>query len=91
MLLKRLIRILLIILIAVPFGCKKTSLNPQLFAIIQNEILDSDMQQTTKESIVAKYGISLSEYEEYEKKVESYPELKAQVGKERLNLLKKSD
>ncbi|MCX8122576.1 MAG: DUF4168 domain-containing protein [Spirochaetes bacterium] len=70
-------------------GCKKTTITPKLFVTIQNEILDSDMQQSTKESIVAKYGITLQQYEEYEKKVESDPELKAQVGKERLNIMKK--
>lgn len=70
-------------------GCKKTTITPKLFVTIQNEILDSDMQQATKESIVAKYGITLQQYEEYEKKVESDPELKAQIGKERLNIMKK--
>jgi len=70
-------------------GCKKTTITPKLFVTIQNEILDSDMQQATKESIVKKYGITLQQYEEYEKQVESDPQLKAEVGKERLNIMKK--
>ena len=81
--------ILMIAIALVITGCKKTTITPKLFVIIQNEILDSDMQQATKESIVKKYGITLQQYEEYEKKVESDPELKALVGKERLNIMKK--
>lgn len=83
---------ILILMIAVTLvitGCKKTTITPKLFVNIQNEILDSDMQQATKESIVKKYGITLHQYEEYEKQVESDPELKALVGKERLNIMKK--
>jgi len=81
--------ILMIAIALVITGCKKTTITPKLFVTIQNEILDSDMQQATKESIVKKYGITLQQYEEYEKKVESDPELKALVGKERLNIMKK--
>jgi len=71
-----------------PVACKKSTITPKLFVTIQNEMLVSDMQPATKESIVAKYNLSLKEYEEYEKKVESDPQLKAEVGKERLNCMK---
>jgi len=81
--------ILMIAIALVITGCKKTTITPKLFVTIQNEILDSDMQQATKESIVKKYGITLQQYEDYEKQVESDPELKALVGKERLNIMKK--
>lgn len=85
-------RHIVIVMIAIALvitGCKKTTITPKLFVTIQNEILDSDMQQATKESIVQKYGITLQQYEEYEKQVESDPELKALVGKERLTIMKK--
>lgn len=85
----RYIAVIIVAIALVLTGCKKTTITPELFVTIQNEILDSDMQQSTKESIVAKYGITLQQYEEYEKKVESDPELKALVGKERLNIMKK--
>ncbi len=85
----RYIAVIIVAIALVLTGCKKTTITPKLFVTIQNEILDSDMQQSTKESIVAKYGITLQQYEEYEKKVESDPELKALVGKERLNIMKK--
>lgn len=83
------IAVIMIVIALVITGCKKTTITPKLFVTIQNEILDSDMQQTTKESIVKKYGITLQQYEEYEKQVESDPQLKAEVGKERLNIMKK--
>lgn len=83
------IAVIMIAIALVITGCKKTTITPKLFVTIQNEILDSDMQQTTKEDIVKKYGITLQQYEEYEKQVESDPELKALVGKERLNIMKK--
>ncbi len=83
------IAVIMIAIALVITGCKKTTMTPKLFVTIQNEILDSDMQQATKESIVKKYGITLQQYEEYEKQVESDPELKALVGKERLNIMKK--
>lgn len=85
----RYIAVIMLAIALILTGCKKTTITPKLFVTIQNEILDSDMQQATKESIVAKYGITLQQYEEYEKKVESDPELKAQIGKERLNIMKK--
>ncbi|MEW6525609.1 MAG: hypothetical protein AB1444_02960 [Spirochaetota bacterium] len=83
------IAVIMIAIALVITGCKKTTITPKLFVTIQNEILDSDMQQATKESIVKKYGITLQQYEEYEKQVESDPQLKAEVGKERLNIMKK--
>jgi len=86
---KHFVIVIIAIALFLPVSCKKPTITPNLFVTIQNEILESDMQQSTKESIVSKYGITLQEYEEYEKKVESDPELKAQVGKERLNLMKK--
>ena len=83
------VAVIMIAIALVITGCTKTTITPKLFVTIQNEILDSDMQQTTKEDIVKKYGITLQQYEEYEKQVESDPELKALVGKERLTIMKK--
>lgn len=85
----RYIAVIMLAIALILTGCKKTTITPKLFVTIQNEILDSDMQQATKESIVQKYGITLQQYEEYEKQVESDPELKALVGKERLTIMKK--
>lgn len=86
--LKHLSIIILAIVLAMPIACKEPALTPKLFITVQDEILDSDMQPATKESIAAKYGITLEQYQQYENKVENDPELLAEVVKERLRIMK---
>lgn len=83
------ISVVLIIALSV-ISCKKEMkvMTPEDFLKIENEVLNSDLTPESKEKISEKFGYTLKQYEEFEKRVEAEPELKKEVGEARLNMQK---
>ncbi len=54
------------------------------YAKIENEILDTDYKDSSKEKIAKKYGYSLKQYIEMETKVENDVKLRERIGEIRM-------
>lgn len=80
--------IILLIAAALFISCKPAAkeLTPELFLQIENEVLSSDLTPEAKEAIAEKNGITLQQYTDYEKQIETSEELKAKVGEARLKM-----
>jgi|GEM_PF-835350 len=67
-------------------ACNQTPKDMTLkdFAKIENEILDTDMKDSTKEKIAKKYGYTLKQYSEMEEKVSKDVKLQEEIGNIRM-------
>ncbi len=75
-----------LILQILPVSVDAKSLTPELFLEIETEILNSDMKEQTVNRIIRKHGVSVDQYNRYEKKIEHNPELKGTLGKLRMKM-----
>jgi len=76
---------LIIIFCIFAFFCSKpTQITPEIFIGIQNELLSSDQTDAAKETAAKKFGFTAKDYDDFEKKIESDPDMKAKVGELRL-------
>ncbi len=66
--------------------CKAKNITPQLFLQIETRILESDMKEETRNRIIRKHGVSVDQYNRYQKKIENDPQLKAKLGKLRMKM-----
>ena len=73
-------------------SCKPSKKNIDLddFLKIEEEILSSDLTPNSEKSIIEKYGYSVEQYKDYEKKLESDPGLKAKAGNLRLQKMRET-
>ncbi|MDY6970472.1 MAG: hypothetical protein SVR08_17725 [Spirochaetota bacterium] len=72
------------------FSCKGTEKEMTLhdFLKIEEEVFSSDLTPDSTEAIVSKYGFKVNQYKDFEERIESEPELKAEAGKLRLQMNK---
>jgi hypothetical protein len=85
---KKVLTVNLILIFSVfAFFCTKPApaqITPEIFIGIQNELLSSDQSDAAKETAAKKFGFTAKDYDEFDKKIESNPDLKAKVGEIRL-------
>jgi len=62
------------------------NITPQLYLKIETRIFESDMKEDTRNRIIRKHGVSVDQYNRYQKKIESDPQLKAKLGKLRMKM-----
>lgn len=65
-------------------SCTKKEMSMKDFFQIQNQYLDSDLSETSKEEIAKQYGFTAAQYNAFDEKVNSDPKLKSQLGEMRL-------
>jgi hypothetical protein len=70
----------------VPVAGDATKITPRLFLKIETKILESDMKEETRNRIIRNHGLSVEQYNRYQKKVDTDPKLKAKLGKLRMKM-----
>lgn len=66
--------------------CEAKNITPQLYLKIETRILESDMKEETRNRIIRNHGVSVDQYNRYQKKIENDPQLKARLGKLRMKM-----
>jgi len=69
-----------------PLHGEAKNITPQLYLKIETRILESDMKEETRNLIIRKHGVSVDQYNRYQKKIENDPQLKARLGKLRMKM-----
>ncbi len=69
-----------------PLDGEAKNITPQLYLKIETRILESDMKEETRNRIIRKHGVSIDQYNRYQKKIENDPQLKAKLGKLRMKM-----
>ena len=68
------------------FDVEAKNITPQLYLQIETRILESDMKEETRNGIIRKHGVTVDQYNRYQKKIENDPQLKAKLGKLRMKM-----